>query len=358
MLTRFTIIAFFAGWAFLAAPTTAAVALECDWLATAPPNAKVVPPSPEHGYNYSFVLYVPRTALRRAFPYLIVEPINPGAKLVDAPEQQLQDEAVTEATESALGHQLADRLGAPLLVPIFPRPRDLYTHSLSFETMRVPSGPLRRIDLQLIAMTRDAKARLTRCGLKLSRKIMIDGYSASGMFASRFVFLHPGRVAAAAFGGVSGFLTLPVARLRGRRLNYPLGAFDYAKFAGQPFDKAAFNAVPQFAFMGGKDTNDCVGMSDCYSEDDSSFIHGLGASMVPDRWKYVQGVYRRSGSCVQFATYNDKDHDDWVWKDERVTNQIKEFFEAAARKGRAFCPRARNTALGATARSFAEMSAR
>jgi hypothetical protein len=162
----------------------------------------------------------------------------------------------------------------------------------------------------------------------------------------------------AAFGGVSGFLTLPVARLSGRWLNYPLGTHDYATFAGHLFDRAAFNAVPQVAFMGGKDTDDCVGMSDCYIEDDSSFIRGLGARMVPDRWKYVQGVYRRLGLCVCFATYKDKGHKGWAWKDERVTNEIKQFFEAAAREGRAFCPRVRKTALGPTARSFAEMSAR
>ena len=139
--------------------------------------ATVVWPSPQdatyspYGYSYPYVLYVPAKALgAEAFPFLIVKSNNPGVPGFNGNE--LLNKAIAEATATglSLGHSLADRLGAPLLIPAFPRPNsqdhstNLYTHSLSREAMLVASGPLYRIDLQLIAMTEEAKAKLRAAG--------------------------------------------------------------------------------------------------------------------------------------------------------------------------------------------------
>jgi len=284
-----SMIALFAALAAALPWGIGAEAQECEGLGSS--AATIVWPSPEdvtyspYGYNYPYVLYVPAKAWgREAFPFLIVESNNPGDPGVSA--DKLLNGAIAEATTTggSLGHSLADRLGAPLLIPAFPRPNtqdqnsNIYTHSLSRAAMLVASGPLYRIDLQLIAMVEEAKGKLAGCGLKLADKIVIDGFSASGVFASRFVLLHPDLVAGAAFGGVCGFLTLPVSQFKGHNLNYPLGTSDYARFTGRPFDVAAFDAVPQFAFTGGDDVEpkrDCVPMPDSYSDEERALIDDI-----------------------------------------------------------------------------------
>jgi hypothetical protein len=337
------IIALFAALAFLLPFETRAKAEECDWLTADAPTIVWPPPqdvtySP-YGYNYPYVLYVPGKALEGGFPYLIIEPNNPGTAGFNANE--LLNKALAQAASAklSLGRSLADRLGAPLLMPAFPRPysedrsSDLYTHSLSREAMLVASGPLYRIDLQLIAMAEEARAKLARCGLKLAKKIMIDGFSASGMFANRFIFLHPDLVAGAAFGGVCGLLSLPADQFKGHTLNYPLGTSDYARFTGHPFDKVAFDAVPQFAFTGGEDVDpqkDCVGFPDSFSDEERAIIYDiLGNVKVPVRFKKTEEAYRSLGSRAEFIIYDGVAHEP-----SPAVGDITRFFEAVAAKDR------------------------
>jgi len=352
MQTCSPIIALFAALAFLLPWGTGAKAEECDWLtANAPtivwPPAQDVTYSP-YGYSYPYVLYVPVKALGGGFPFLIIESNNPGTAGFNASE--LLNKAIAQATSAhlSLGRSLADRLGAPLLMPAFPRPysqdhsSDVYVHSLSREAMLVASGPLYRIDLQLIAMAEEAKAKLARCGLKLADKIMIDGFSASGVFASRFVFLHPDLVAGAAFGGVCGFLSLPTGQFKGHNLNYPLGTSDYGRFTGHPFDKAAYDAVPQFAFTGSKDVEpqtDCVGKRDAYSDEDTAMIYDiLGNAAVPVRFKQTEEAYRSLGSRAEFVIYDGVAHE---WYQSPAVDDITRFFEAVAANECPSCSRGR-----------------
>ena len=305
----------------------------CDSGAPLAPNGKPfvrVEASESAGFSFPYVVYVPPNVDPEARPYLLVEPNNTGRATVD--RKDIDDDAVRAVTSGrSIGNPIAERLGSPFLVPEFPRPpvgqSDLYTHSLSRDTMLVASGPLRRIDLQLAAMVADAQRRLAACGVVVNRKIFMAGYSASGMFVSRFVYLHPELVAAAEFGGVNGFVMTPVAQMGGRALTYPLGLADYATPTGHAFQRATYNAIPQFAYMGENDTNDAAHEAgDSYGADNVALLHALFRErMLPDRWQAVQRVYEGGGASIIFRTYARIGHG----VDERIFRDLMLFFRKA-----------------------------
>jgi hypothetical protein len=325
---------------------------ECAWLGSRSESASmIVWPSRQdleyspYGYSFPYVLYVPAKPLTEGFPYLIVEPNNPGDAGLSAEEQLVRAATAARTDDSSLGHDLADALKAPLLMPVFPRPKtdegrsDLYTHALTREAMLVTSGPLYRLDLQLIAMADEARDKLARCGLQLDRKFVIEGFSASGMFANRFAFLHPDRIAAAAYGGTCGFLMLPVGKHTGVTLNYPLGTADYAAFAGREFDRKEFESVPQFAYGGAQETdkNDCVGNRDALSDAESALVRRLfGSGFVPDRWARTKELYGSLDSHVQIKSYPELGH---VWYDgsRSVICDVTRFFGELAAQGPPAC---------------------
>ena len=159
-----------------------AVEAGCEWLDNGGETvSKIVSPPAQdidysaYGYNFPYVLYVPANPLTQGFRYLIVEPNNPGVPGLRATEQLVR--AYVAATETSLGHILADAFKAPLLMPAFPRPwtderrSDFYAQSLSREAMEVASGPLYRVDLQLIAMADEARDRLVPVRAETRRQV-------------------------------------------------------------------------------------------------------------------------------------------------------------------------------------------
>ncbi len=283
-----------------------------------------VPATPDKGFHYSYVLFIPKSAEGKPSSYLLVEPNNTGHPSDDLDIHYAA--AVALARDSSVGNFVAVKLGVPLLVPVFPRPSSLenvYTHSLDRDTILISKGPLKRLDLQLLAMVADARERLAAMGRPLNQKILLNGFSASGLFANRFTFLHPEAVAAAAFGGVNGFIMLPIAEVDSHSLNFPLGLADFEKIAGRPFDRAAFNAVPQFAYMGQKDENDAVLYDDAYSDDERKLVFSLfGRTMMPDRWEAVQAVYHKQDLPVRFKTYDGIGHG----TNGAINSEVAEFF--------------------------------
>lgn len=279
---------------------------------------------PSRGFNFGYLVFVPKSAQSNNYSYLLVEPNNTGR-----PDDDLdvhRTAAIALARDSSVGNFVAKALGIPLLVPIFPRPssaEDVYAHSLDRDTVLISEGPMRRLDLQLLAMIKDADQRFAATGHSVSRKVLINGFSASGLFANRFAFLHPEDVAAAAFGGVNGFIMLPVTKLKDRALEFPLGIADIEKITGRAFDRAAYNAIPQFAYMGADDTNDAVLHDDAYSEQERATIFEcVGEKMMPDRWNAVAAVYRNENTKVTFKTYPGIPHG----TNRTINSEVAEFF--------------------------------
>ena len=127
---------------------------------------------------------------------------------------------------------LAERLGTPLLVPLFPRPKaagegdNLYLHALTRAALTAEAPALKRVDLQLLAMADDARKLLAAKGVPVDAKLLLRGFSASGSFVNRFAVLHPERVLAVACGSPGGWPLAPAAKAGGETLPYPVGIAD------------------------------------------------------------------------------------------------------------------------------------
>jgi len=289
-----------------------------------------IPASPDKGFHFPYLLFLPDSPEGNKYDYLLVEPNNTGRVSDDFEVHRAA--AIALARDSSVGNFVAKALRIPLLVPIFPRPsstKDVYTHSIDRDTILISSGPLKRLDLQLLAMIADARPRLEAMKRPVRSRVLLNGFSASGLFANRFTLLHPEAVAAAAYGGINGFITLPVGELKSRPLSFPVGIADLEKITGHPFDRPAYQAIPQFGYMGAEEANDAVIYPDAYSDEERTLIFELlGRKMMPDRWEAVQAVYQSEKVPIQFKTYAGIGHG----TDGRINKEVAEFFRGVIEK--------------------------
>jgi hypothetical protein len=287
-----------------------------------------VSPGAGDTFRWPYYLHIPADALDAAraghAPALLVVPNNTG--FVD------DDFAVHDKAARGLcgGWQrtLAERLGVPLLVPAFPRPAKqalMYTHALDRDTLLTRDPSLRRLDLQLVAMIDDARTRLAARHLPIRARVLLDGYSASGMFVSRFVALHPTAVLAAAIGSPGGWPLAPVPALDGTPLRYPLGVADLAAVAGAPFDRDAWRRVRLLLYLGDRDDNDSVPNDDSYDEPDrETAMTRLGPTPVA-RWPVAEKLYRAAGCACDFKLHPGVDHK----PSQQMRDDVTAFFRRA-----------------------------
>jgi hypothetical protein len=289
-------------------------------------SLEVIDAAPAKGFHYPYILKMPTAARLDGTTYLLVEPNNTGQVSDDF---AVHADAAKKLANSAIGSFVAKRLDLPLLVPVFPRPQtgwETYTHALDRDSMLITSGPMRRLDLQLLAMIDDARRRLRGYGVATHQKILLTGFSASGTFSNRFTLLHPEKVHAVATGGLNAMLIVPSEMLDSTALPYPLGISDLQQIAGTRFDPAKWRAVPQFIYMGAKDDNDAVLFDDGYSESERTIVFNVfGKEMQPARWTHMQKLYEKAGANATFRTYEHMGHG----TDGQINSEIAEFFRKA-----------------------------
>jgi hypothetical protein len=287
---------------------------------------QVIEAAPERGFNFPYLLRLPEHPTGGK-TYLLVEPNNSG-KVSDDLAVHLS--AAKDLAEKAIGGYVATKLQIPLLVPVFPRPEtdwQIYTHMLDRDTIVIDKGPLRRVDLQLLAMIDDAQARLRASGFPVEKQVLLTGFSASGTFSNRFTLMHPERVRAVATGGLNGLLMVPAKTLDSTALPFPLGLADFEQLVGHRFDEATWCRVPQFIYMGALDDNDALRFDDGYTDAERAIVFRvLGDKMQPDRWQRVQALYREAGANATFRTYEAVGH----WTDDKINSELTEFFRSAA----------------------------
>jgi pimeloyl-ACP methyl ester carboxylesterase len=211
----------------------------------------------------------------------------------------------------------ATQLNVGLLVPAFPRPIDhginaqegnIYTHALSRSALLTTIPEIQRVDLQLIHMIDDARAKQIHHGMRFNKQVLMFGFSASGMFTNRFVFLHPDRVQAAAFGSPGGWAFAPVSTWKGSALPYPVGISDFNAVSGKKFHLHAVARVPQFLFMGTADENDAVVYTDSYDAQSKKLIFDLFGSTLMARWPFTVEMYGKYLPNVQMKLYPEVKH--------------------------------------------------
>ncbi|MGA7991155.1 MAG: hypothetical protein WCC53_06980, partial [Thermoanaerobaculia bacterium] len=256
------------------------------------------PAAPEKGFHWPYLLYVPK-ALRAG--HLLVVPNNTGYTTDDV-------EMIRAATSCEVRRQaaLADTLGTPLLVPLFPRPPignddNLYLHALTRAALTAEAPAVRRVDLQLLAMADDARRLLAGWGVAVDARILLSGFSASGSFVNRFAVLHPGRVLAVACGSPGGWPIAPVERAGEEALPYPIGVADVGTLVGEPVDGLALKAVAWLFFLGDKDANDAVIFRDSFSKADEELVFRLFGPTPVSRWQKAEGLYAKAGLDARFV---------------------------------------------------------
>jgi hypothetical protein len=150
-----------------------------------------IEPKPGSGFNFPYYVYIPARTRLNTQLHLLVETNNSG--LNDTLEFH-DKEAAKAAKRNSLGSSIARRLRVPYLVPVFPRTQKewkVYTHAIDRDAMLIKGGENKRLDLQLIAMIEDAGKVLAALGITINKKVLLNGFSASGTFANRFTCIHP-----------------------------------------------------------------------------------------------------------------------------------------------------------------------
>ena len=191
---------------------------------------------PKDGFYWAYYLYIPPSIKKKTF--LLVIPNNTGEISNDI---KVHDKAALDEVARQSG--IADKLEVPLLVPVFPRPATIpkvYTHALNLYSMLTSQEDLKRLDLQLLAMVEDARNLLSRKGITIEGKILLSGFSASGMFVNRFTVLHPDKVKAAAIGSPGGWPIAPVEQDNDEKLLYPIGISNLKDISGRLFQFRGF----------------------------------------------------------------------------------------------------------------------
>lgn len=263
------------------------------------------------GFYADYYLYASPAARSRAasgnLVTILVQPNNSGTNS-DDPAVHRRDAWWTGFERK----RIADELGVALLVPAFLRPAEdwkIYTHALDRDVMTTGRIDLARLDLQLIAMIDAARARLRQEGIQTDERVLIQGFSASGMFANRFTALHPTRVKGVTAGSPGGWAIAPLAEWAGERLPYPIGIADVGELTGVPFDSAAYAVIPQLIYMGSLDDNDSVDFTDGWEREASELIDRLFGIHPLSRWEISQTLYRHAGANVRFLLIEGVGHD-------------------------------------------------
>lgn len=177
-----------------------------------------------------------------------------------------------------------------IIMPCFTRPmspdgkNNIYTHMLTSQALKTDIEPIKRVDKQYLNMIKNAKKVLSQLGFVSSDKIIMTGFSASSKFALRFALLYPEIVNSVIASGMSAVPCLPIEKLDGEILNYPLGVKDYKKLMGKPFDKKAYKEIKQYLFMGDLDENDPVKHEDCVTEEERRIIYEIYGENIQKRW--------------------------------------------------------------------------
>lgn len=283
----------------------------------------IISKNPEKGFMNDYLLYIPKeTAIGKKIT-LLVEPNNTG--LLNDSIEVHREHAIYLASKSSVGNNVSRMLKIPLLVPVFPRPASqplTYTHALDRDVMLENTATLKRLDLQLLNMIKDAKTVLASFNIEVEPKVFMSGFSASATFINRFSFIHPEHVKALAIGGFNGELMLPMKEINSRQLNYPLGINDFTALFKKDHDFNAYKSIPQFIYMGQLDDNDAVQYDDAYTDNERNIINETKGKNVPDRFLYCQKIYQQNNFNVRFKTYETVGH----WTTSAMNIEVIKFF--------------------------------
>jgi len=268
-------------------------------------NVSRVEADAARGFSYPYYLYVPDAlrseAAKKQTHNLLVAPNNTGSVNDDLAVHEKNVKQKMMQMGLAFG-----KLNVPVLMPVFPRPGSdwkIYTHALDRDSLLTDKAEYKRFDLQLAAMIRHARAQFAKENLKIDERVLMYGYSASGMFVNRFAFLHPEMVKAVAGGSPGGWAIAPSEKFKGKTLRYPIGTGDFKIVSGKKLDSKELRKVSFFIFMGDKDENDSLVFGDGYEDEDKNLVFELFGKTPLERWDASRRLYEENRLRAEFKLY-------------------------------------------------------
>lgn len=271
------------------------------------------PANPAKGFQWGYALYLPTTMdTSRKLPLLLQMNNSGYTKSVEEAEQK----ALRELRNNGYYYRTSDELGVPLLLPLVQRfaPVDseqpFYTHELNRATFISQDEKIKRLDLQVLAMLKDARKQLKKRGIRTQKKYLVTGFSASGAFAWRWTMLHPEYVLATVSGG-DHYPMLPLEEMDGMTLIYPVGVGDFKQYTGKKFNKKAWLKVPIFSSNGEVDYNDPLPYEECWAEKIERPVlqHVLPEKDTIDRMRHSRQLLAQLAPNVQTHLYPNLEHE-------------------------------------------------
>jgi hypothetical protein len=214
-------------------------------------RTEYIPENVIAGFHWPYFLYTPAAITN---PHILFVPNN--SPVVSNDFSYHKDIALGQLN---MWKNWADSLGAPLVVPVFPRFDDEFDGSIAPQglgrgMLETSIAHYARIDLQAIAMIDDAIQRIAGRGIGLDDRVYLWGTSQAGWFVSRFIVLHPERVRAAV-AGFLGWPVVPSAQYKDKKLPYPYGLGDMERLTQKCFHHELFNHLPVLVLTGELDNN-------------------------------------------------------------------------------------------------------
>lgn len=293
----------------------------------------IISPNSEKGFYFGYSLFVPDGCLTDNS--LLVHATNTGGYGVTNGKLDHNKQAIHigEGIEAAKIHSISDihiniskDLNMPVLTPLIPRIKGLYTHfygsnirNNNFEDL-INSNSERNVseklsdseideikntccnlDSQVVKMIENAKDVLKLLGFIIDDKVIMEGYSAGSKFANGFTALHPELVKACICGGNSGISVLPT-----NELNYPLGFKDINANIDE------YSSIPKLFYIGDSDNNDpalvrgqdeagLIPVYDCYTKEEVNYINKELGADVQTRFRKLSELFQ--GTNALFKTF-------------------------------------------------------
>ena len=260
---------------------------------------------------YAWFSYVPFSSAKTEINYILITGQN--GNIVSDNYGRLIEECRNQAEWRS--REWAERFNYILLTPVIPRSATKwqnYTVSLDRESLLDPEGFNSRPDLKLSLMIKDLIDSLEEDGYKVSHRVFIEGFSAGAMFAQRFCIIHPDMVQATACGQCGGSITLAAETYDNEEMVWPVGIADFEYLIGHPFDRALYLSVPQFIYIGDRDTNNSTVTPynyDLFTDGQREFLNSEFGETDPVRLKNQCEYMKHLGANIHFKCYPGVGHE-------------------------------------------------
>lgn len=268
------------------------------------------PANSKAGFEWGYAIYLPKDLdTSEKLPILFTMNNSGAVNTVEEMKQRTMD----EIENNRIVYEIPDALNVPMLMPFVLRKRgsNLDPHNFNRVAFLSQDPKYQRMDLQVLAMIKDARKQLKKRGIKTHKKILVAGYSAAGAFGESFTFLHPDKVLAATIGG-NHYPILPLKEKDGIALLFPTGAYDVKKVTGKDFNKKKWLKVPILDTNGAVDYNDPLPHDDVMLPEERTMtldLYGYGTTAV-ERWEAARKILKEIAPNMQTHTYPNLEHRD------------------------------------------------